>query len=235
MGISDRGRESLPPGKRIDFRIGAIFSADDPVARFLTGVSMNTNDLIRIQTLVGRNRETGMVLLLARINASLLWEIGKFVQQSRRRIPPVRAFLESLAPATQSELARGMDGLLRPQQSDFGRDVEFLRNHSFHYPELAEDRPDPDAIGRALAAIADYQGSIAGEQRQHFRFHFADQVVMRLLTPREIPAVEELRPMFREFTDRTDAFVSFADGATAAFLSCPSRLRQIHLTPDERG
>ncbi|MGH3074163.1 MAG: hypothetical protein ACRDQC_04530 [Gaiellales bacterium] len=214
---------------RVGFRIGDVFDPRDPVARFLTGAAMSTNDLIRIQRYVvaGRSDDDGVLLFLLRLNAAFVWETALFVKESRA-IPAVDAFINGLPEGARRHLARAMDGVLNPGQTDFGRDLAFIRNHVLHYPELDEARPD--RIARALEAVADKDGAISGVIVEEFRFDFADTVAERLISRTGRFVLEELAGTVAEFPARTGAFRDFVDLAFRAYLDDPERRKAIRVT-----
>jgi hypothetical protein len=72
-----------------------------------------------------------------------------------------------------------MTGILPPEQSDFGHDLAFVRNHAFQYHEL---RAGGDPVRRTLNRVADTEGAISGAIVQEFRFDFADEVAVQLLS-----------------------------------------------------
>src|SRR5690242_8289020 len=164
---------------RAAFRIGDMFPADDLVARFLTGVAMSTNDLMRVQSYVVVEQEVWASScscsgrtprICGRRRSSCATAVGS--QPSRNswlRCP-------SALGSTSSGRWRGS---CRPGQTDFGREVAFIRNHAFHYPEL---RGVGDPLSRALDQVADTEGAISGAIVRDFKFDFADEVAGQLLS-----------------------------------------------------
>jgi hypothetical protein len=174
------------------------------VARFLTGVAMSTNDLIRVQSYVVVEQDVAKQLFLFRQNASYVWEAAVFIRDSRR-LPAVEGFVTTLPERAREHPERAMAGILSPGQTDFGREVAFIRNHAFHYPEL---RVDGDALSRALDQVADTQGLITGAIVEE-----ADRAA--------------LEATVAEFPIRTEAFRMFADEAFAAYLGAPERRQHL--------
>lgn len=217
------------PGRaspRVGFRIGAVLPADDLVARFLTGVALSTNDLIRVQSYVAVEQDVAKQLFLFRQNASYVWETAIFVRDSRR-LAVVEEFLTGLPESARDHLERAMAGILSPGQTDFGREVAFIRNHAFHYPEL---RAGGDPLQRALDQVAGTESSISGAIVEEFRFDFADEVAGQLLSRTghtDDAARKELEATVAEFPIRTEDFRMFADEAFAAYLGAPER--RVHL------
>lgn len=216
--------DQIPP--RVTFRIGDVLPADSVVARFLTGVALSTNDLLRVQSYVVVEQDVAKQLFLLRQNASYVWETAIFVRDSRR-LAAVDAFVAGLPESARDHLARAMHGVLAPDQSEFGRELAFIRNHAFHYPELGAET---DRLRRTLDQVADTEGVISGEIVEEFRFDFADEVAGRLLTRagRLEGALDELAELVAEFPIRTEAFRMFADEAFAAYLGAPERRRHLH-------
>lgn len=157
------------PTSEVRFRIGDVFPADDVVARFLTGLALSTNDLIRVQSYVVSEQDEARQLFLFRQNACYVWETALFVRDGRQ-LNPVEGFVASLSETARGHLDRAMAGILSPGQSDFGRDLAFIRNHAFHYPELHPERLDRDALHTALAGVTNEESSISGAVVEGFRF-----------------------------------------------------------------
>ena len=214
------------PTSEVRFRIGDVFPADDIVARFLTGLALSANDLIRVQSYVVREQDGAKQLFLLRQNACYVWGTALFVRDGRR-LELVESFVASLSETARDHLDRATEGILSPGQSDFGRDLAFIRNHAFHYPELHPERLDRDALHSALTGVANEESSISGAVVEDFRFDFADAVAVRLLSRDGGFVVEELADLVAEFPIRTEAFRMFMDEAVAAYLGAPDRRRHL--------
>jgi hypothetical protein len=168
----------------------------------------------------------GKQLFLFRQNAAYMWETAIFMRDSRR-LPAVEEFVAALPERAREHLERAMAGILSPGQTDFGREVAFIRNHAFHYPEL---RGVGDPLSRALDQVADTEGAISGAIVRDFKFDFADEVAGQLLSRTGHTKADraELEHTVAEFPIRTEAFRMFADEAFSAFLAVPARRRHIH-------
>lgn len=79
----------------IRFKIGDAFPASDPVARFLTGLAMISNDWLRsieeMLKLGDAPEEVGRRISLFRRQAALVHEAATFISDARRMFPQVAA------------------------------------------------------------------------------------------------------------------------------------------------
>ena len=219
------------PAAQATFPIGEVFPAEDPVARFLSVIAMNTNDLIRVQLLFTEHEEPGTRLLLLRIDAALLWEIATFIDESRAS-PEVTTFLDGLPRRTRDLLSSAMEGVRGTGQTSFGKELAHIRNQMFHYPGIRTDRPDREPLHRALTSAADLTGSLGGQPVENFRFGFADEIAVKLLSRSAAAEDAELAELAAELVIRTGAFREFADQAVSEYLSDPSRASKLHVTTE---
>ena len=164
------------------FRIGDVFPADDPVARFVITFAMFANDLFRSTAMFGRlDDETiedmGRRLMLVRYQASLFHEVVTFIRDARR-VPAVEAFVVSLEADAPGQLATMQDAA-----HELGPWLENHRNLTFHYAEMHPARiaAGRDDLMRALADAADERSMIEAVEGDRLGFPFADQVVVQLL------------------------------------------------------
>src|SRR3712207_5178630 len=83
------------------FKIGDAFPAGDPVARFITGLAMISNEWLRSITdlfsLEGDTpEEMGRRISLFRRQAALIHEAATFISDALRRFPEVSRFVDGL-------------------------------------------------------------------------------------------------------------------------------------------
>ncbi len=85
----------------IRFKIGDAFPADDPVARFITGLGMISNDWLRLITDMVSDEDDsregiGRRISLFRRQAALVHEAATFITDARRMFPAVASFVDGL-------------------------------------------------------------------------------------------------------------------------------------------
>jgi hypothetical protein len=82
----------------IRFKIGDAFPASDPVARFITGLAMISNDWLRsveeMFSLGDTPEEVGRRVSLFRRQAALVHEAATFMADARRMFPQVASFID---------------------------------------------------------------------------------------------------------------------------------------------
>lgn len=202
----------------LTFRIGDVFPATDPVARFLTGVAMIANDwgrLFRLQEAVG-GREIGTRLLLYRLQLSFHSEAVKFMRDTRRQYPDeINRFVEHLpaeAVALHEELVSEQSvRLLR---------AETVRDQSFHYPRVHRVRFDRghEEMAKLLGAAEDLDASVEASPNEpdFLEYGFADEVIVQLLPSDEDDKTDP--EAVAAFRDRALAFRRFAELAISEYV-----------------
>jgi hypothetical protein len=167
------------PVRIASFRIGELFPSSDPVSRWLTVCAIAFNDTVpvndRIVTALQEDRPIGLRLYDLRLSASHLFEASKFLTESERRFPEIRAFIERMPEAAQAAHQRLTTAYAG--SDEFAEQLKQLRNHFFHYAELLTVVPEYEALKRAMDAQADLQGDIIDPgQVRGVRNTFADDV-----------------------------------------------------------
>ena len=201
---------SAPDETEIKFRIGDVFSASDPVARYVTGVAMISNDwgrLFQLQDELGE-RHPGPRLLLYRFQLALHVEAAKFIQQAQGQYPvEIGRFLAGL-PDEAQEIHKT---LVDPEHLAKVR-ADDTRNLSFHYPQIMKVRfeRDIEEMAGLLKKAEDLTGRVEASSVPRFlEYQFADEVALQMLpmTPDEV-LDEKAIAVFRE---RALAFRRFAE------------------------
>ena len=90
----------------IRFKIGGAFPASDPVARFIAGLAMMSNDLLRaledMLKLEGDTpEEIGRRVSLFRRQAASIHEAATFITDARRMFSEVSSFIDGLDDEAQ--------------------------------------------------------------------------------------------------------------------------------------
>lgn len=206
----------------IRFKIGDAFPADDQLARWMTICAMALNDLLYVnRLLVPRLKEEVEsddyeTVYLARVAGAHLFEIAKFLDQTHRRIPAIRAFVDGLDPDPKAAYEKvrsvGPNG-----SSEFARHLGDARGQVFHYSELiphAEDREDlRAAIGEHAESIGEIRDE--GAPITGFRARFADDIAVEL-TFGDRPLDE--REYVTQVSEHIAAYLEFAFAAIPAYV-----------------
>jgi hypothetical protein len=221
----------------IRFRIGHLFPADDPVARWMTVCAMGLNDLLLVNRwLVPSLRSDGPAYInvyLSRLGASHLFEVAKFLHESERRVPEVRSFLADLGDEERAAYER-VKAVGPAGMSAFAAQLEHARNQFFHYAELLPHAEDFEKLKMAMNDHAATTGEIqdGGALVEGFRALFADDIATHLSFPDADPlaAVSKISPVdLREFVPTLSAAISdYLD------FAIPSLVRFIEQAPGDR-
>lgn len=202
----------------LTFRIGDVFPATDPVARFLTGVAMIANDwgrLFRLQEAV-HEEDAGVRLLLYRLQLSFHSEAVKFMRDTRRQYPnEIDRFIDQLpaeAVALHQELVS--------EQSVRMLRAESVRNQSFHYPRVRKVRFDRghEEMATLLSAAEDLEASVQASPNEpdFLEYSFADEVIVQLLPSDENDKTDP--EAVAAFRDRALALRRFAEIAISEYV-----------------
>ena len=204
----------------IRFKIGDGFPARDPVARFITGLAMISNDLLRaledMLSLEGDTpEEIGRRVSLFRRQAAAVQEAVTFIDDARRMFPEVSSFINGLDGKARSGCEHVIGAVDFGSPHYLGKWLEDHRNVTHHYPKMhpAAAQHDEEEMANALAEAADIESTIdSGKKFGDARFRFADEVGVQLLPPLDDPSwMEKLR-------DTSMALADFAQRAAQAYL-----------------
>lgn len=209
----------------IRFRIGDLFPADEPVARWLTVCAMALNDLLLVNRwLVPSLKDDGPAYVnvyLSRLGAAHVFEISKFLHQSERQVPEVRSFVAELGDDERAAYER-FKAVGPAGTEPFASQLEHARNQFFHYAELLPNAEDFEKLKMAMTAHADTVGEIQdpGKFVEGFRALFADDIATMLSFPDEDPlaTTAKLAPVdLRDFVPTLSSAISdYLDFAVAA-------------------
>lgn len=207
------------------FRIGDLFPAEEPVARWLTVCAMALNDLLLVNRwLVPSLKEDGPAYVnvyLARLGAAHVFEISKFLHQSERKVPEVRGFLAEIGDDERAAYER-FKAVGPAGTEPFASQLEHARNQFFHYAELLPHAEDFEKLKMAMNAHAETTGEIhdRGKFVEGFRALFADDIATALSFPDEDPLAKTSKVVpvdLREFvTTLSSAISDYLDFAVAA-------------------
>lgn len=200
----------------ISFRIGDVFPASDPVARFLTGVAMIANDWGRLFRLQEAVDDAGVRLLLYRMQLSFHIEAVKFLRQAKQQFPnEIGAFIENLP-----EEARDLHREIVCAQSVAQLRAASVRDQSFHYPQVHRVRFDRgiEEMAKLMRAAEDLNSSVEASPNEpdFLEYEFADEVIVQLL-PSDSDDKTDPQAV-AAFRDRALAFRRFAELAISQYL-----------------
>jgi hypothetical protein len=204
----------------IRFKIGEAFPANDPVARFITGLAMISNDWLRsMNDLLELESDTpekqGRRLSLFRRQAALVHEAATFITDARRMFPDVTRFIDGLSAEAREAGERVIGAADSASAHYLGDWLEGHRNVTHHYPKMhpAAVKHGKEEMANALAKAADIESTIdSGERFGDARFRYADEVGVQLLPGLDDTSwVEALR-------DAAMAMAEFAQRAAQTYL-----------------
>jgi len=198
----------------IRFTIGDAFPATDPVARFITGLAMISNDWLRSLDDMFRldgdtPEEVGRRVSLFRRQAGLVYEAAAFITDARRMFPEAASFIDGLEGEARDDCERVIGAVDSKSRHYLGDWLEQHRNVTHHYPRMhpAAVQHGQEEMANALAEAADIESTIdTGERFGDARFRFADEVGVQLLPdlsdPGWVVALRETAMALADFAQR---------------------------------
>jgi hypothetical protein len=146
----------------IRFKIGDAFPASDPVARFITGLAMISNDWLRsvedMFKLEGDTpEEIGRRISLFRRQAALVHEAVTFISDARRMFPEVASFIDGLEVKARDGCEHVIGAVASGSPHYLGEWLEDHRNVTHHYPKMhpAAAQHGQEEMANALAEAAE--------------------------------------------------------------------------------
>ena len=211
------------------FVFGEGLAADDPVARWVTSLSMSWNDIVFAHVLYSEHNDGGPGIYLVRVAAGHLSEAfdpsGPF-GLGYDEWSEVQEFVATLPKRARDDFER-----LRSAQAD--RSIKGtlswrlgqMRNHVFHYPHLHAARSGGERLDltRTLRGKAADEGSVSvqDETVKGIRLGFADDVSIALafarakIDPSDVRAV---RTFTKELLGVQQRFIRFGEVAIDRYL-----------------
>ena len=204
----------------IRFKIGDAFPARDPVARFITGLAMISNDWLRsvedMFNLKGHTpEEVGRRISLFRRQAALVHEAATFITDARRMFPHVASFVDGLEVRARDSCERVLGAADAGSPHYLGDWLEDHRNVTHHYPKMhpVAAQHGQEEMANALGEAAEIESTIdSGLRFGDARFRYADEVGVQLL-----PRLDDLTWM-EGLRDTAIALSDFAQRAAQAYL-----------------
>jgi hypothetical protein len=118
------------------FETGKAFPAADPVARWLVTLSIALNDVIFAMKKAEEAQEDHELSEFFRLACLRLWEAAKFVSDTYRQWPEIKAFVDSL-PAEARECFSRIEGLITEGDDHYiGAELAQIRDLVAHYEEM---------------------------------------------------------------------------------------------------
>jgi hypothetical protein len=204
------------------FNIGTAFSAENPVARFVTVLAMMSNDWLRIMqemvTLDSDEPETqARHIMLFRQQAALHHEAAARLVDAPSQFVEVRTFMDGLPPEAAADRDIVIGGIKPSSPHYLGDWHEAHRHVTFHHPVLQRDRAAAGAeeLHNGLTGAASHEGTITWTEGQFgsVRFGFADEVVVQWL-----PDAEKQADLIERLRDSALALTRYAQRAAGAYL-----------------
>lgn len=134
------------------FRIGDVFPADDPIARFVAVLAMVNNEWHRSMHLMKVTTDDpagrGIRLLLLRQQAASYVEAVDWILDSRKHLPAINDYIDGLDAEAAEHYKRLMAGC-DPQSPGYMDWLTAHRNVTAHFPKL-----HPDAFAHGDEEIA---------------------------------------------------------------------------------
>jgi hypothetical protein len=200
----------------IGFRIGDAFPADDPIARWVTVLSIAANDTIylNIRLIEGDLAEEQSIYYF-RLVAAHFFEAAVWLK-STRTLPEVDALITSLDDAARERYERIIG--FASQRHRFFDNLKRSRSTLFHYPVIhpGREQAGEEELANAMRTAADLPGWIeGGEEYSTFRVEFADQIAVQLLSENE----EETKELMEELRGPVFDLVLFCEAVLFEYLT----------------
>jgi hypothetical protein len=165
------------------FKIGEAFPADNEVARFVVGLAMMSNDVLRSFAQLDADESdpeaAAVQTWLFRQQAALYYEAATFIADCSRTFPKIEAFMSGLPHEARAERERIAGGIDPKSPHYVGDWLAEHRNVTFHYAQMHPEKAarGTERLQQALEAAAPLEGDLThGEVLGSIRFGFADQV-----------------------------------------------------------
>ncbi|MCW3048499.1 MAG: hypothetical protein JWO74_2783 [Solirubrobacterales bacterium] len=233
MGV--RYRPSAPyvgpvtpkPNKVVEFRIGDAFSADAPLARWMTALAISHNDIRHCNLrLISAGRPVHESIYYFRLVASHFKEIAKDLDRASREWDEVRAFVDDLPEPARADFEAVLECA-----SEMEAELGVLRNTLFHYPRLDRKNAakDREKLQQAMKEAADLPGTITvGEYFGTVRFDFADEIIVQFIGEDDVAG-----PLMDKLQRGVLALWRFCHHAFEAYLATlPSTAYTVSLAED---
>lgn len=174
-------------GQVFTFRIGDVFPATDPVAKFVTGLAMINNDSVRLFNLLEMANQTndrGLETLTYRLLIGFHHEAIAYIVLSRSRYhAEIEDFLARLPDEARAMLDDLVDG-----ESIAATGAVATRNTVMHYPAPSREAfvAGSEEMAIAVDRVSDLSGDVDLPADPEMTVHaFADAVAASLVPSSE--------------------------------------------------
>lgn len=200
----------------IGFKIGDVFSADDPIARWATVLAMAADNTIYLNVrLIEGNLPSELSIYYFRLLVAHFFEAADWLKKTRATWPQVDELINALGKKNQQRYERIV--AYAGQRHRFYGNLRRSRATLFHYPEMHPDREAAGAeeLANAMREAAALPGWIeGGEDYASFRATFADEVALQFLSDSN----EESKEMMEDLKQPVFELVEFAEAVLLAHL-----------------
>jgi transcriptional regulator with XRE-family HTH domain len=200
----------------IGFKIGDVFSADDPIARWATVLAMAANNTTYLNVrLIEGGLPPELNMYYSRLLFAHFYEAAGWLKRTRRTWLQVDEFIKSLDSENQGRYDRIT--AFANQEHRFHENLRRSRVTLFHYPEMHPKREASggEELANAMREAADLPSWIeGGEDYASFRATFADEIAMQFLSDNE----EEYKELLEELREPTFELVLFTEAVLLAQL-----------------
>jgi len=172
------------------FKVGDYLDVTDPVARFIAGLGMISNDWMRMFAQMGSIPDyvpdaDALRVLSFRLQAALYVEAAIFIGESQSGFTAIDDFVSSMRKQGRDARDRVVGGIDPDSKYYLGSWIMHHRNTTFHYPKMDPVRAagGREPMGRAVKAAAENDATIEVDDQYvgKIRYGFADDVVVQLM------------------------------------------------------
>lgn len=200
----------------IGFKIGDVFPADDPIARWATVVAMAANNTIYLNIrMIEGDLPPELDIYYFRLVAAHFYEAAEWLKKTRTTWPEIDDLIRSRDAESQARYDHIVS--FASQRHPLNERLRRSRMTLFHYPEMHPNKEQAgiEELANALAHAKDLDGWIEGGQDYaSFRASFADEVAVQFLAENEA----ETRELKGQLKDPVFQLVEFAQAVLLAQL-----------------
>jgi DNA-binding XRE family transcriptional regulator len=200
----------------IGFKIGDVFSADDPIARWATVLAMAANNTIYLNVrLIEGDLPPELSMYYFRLLVAHFFEAADWLKKTRATWPQVDELINSLSNKDQQRYEHIV--AFASQEHRFHENLQRSRSTLFHYPVMHPDREASGAeeLANAMREVVDLPSWIeGGEDYASFRATFADEIALQFLSDSN----EENEEIMEDLRQPVFELVEFAEAVLLAHL-----------------
>lgn len=194
---------------RIRFTMKEVLPAHDPLAQWIVNIARASNDLMiangRLLAGFAVNSPAEEHFYDIRAIATHIWELAKFLEESKRDFDEISRFMETLGEAPSADYSKTVELLSEDRESDspgtrnFKQTLASARDQSTHYSNV-----NHKLLRSAIERVGDQEGELlVGAKFKDFRATFAANVDVQVFHP--LDANDE---PFRDFSENLQRVVN---------------------------